>query len=122
MPVYETLTAEAFTPNWKGEIAVRVNDILRRRKGQFSDKLEDIHMNIESRLREMIGPSAGKLHTARSRNDQVCLDIRLYLRNEVDETVKEIDRYRSSWTEPDLPVCRTPQAFPLGDPLLVRDQ
>ena len=59
---------------------------------QFSDKLEDIHMNIESRLREIIGPSAGKLHTARSRNDQVCLDIRLYLRNEVDETVKEIDR------------------------------
>ena len=59
---------------------------------QFSDKLEDIHMNIESRLREIIGPSAGKLHTARSRNDQVCLDIRLYLRNEVDGTVKEIDR------------------------------
>ena len=59
---------------------------------QFSDKLEDIHMNIESRLREIIGPTAGKLHTARSRNDQVCLDIRLYLRNEVDETVKEIDR------------------------------
>lgn len=59
---------------------------------QFSDKLEDIHMNIESRLREMIGPAAGKLHTARSRNDQVCLDIRLYLRNEVDEAVKEIDR------------------------------
>ena len=59
---------------------------------QFSDKLEDIHMNIERRLREIIGPSAGKLHTARSRNDQVCLDIRLYLRNEVDETVKEIDR------------------------------
>ena len=59
---------------------------------EFSDKLEDIHMNIESRLREIIGPTAGKLHTARSRNDQVCLDIRLYLRNEVDETVKEIDR------------------------------
>jgi argininosuccinate lyase len=44
---------------------------------EFSDKLEDIHMNIESRLREIIGPTAGKLHTARSRNDQVCLDIRL---------------------------------------------
>ena len=58
---------------------------------EFSEKLEDIHMNIESRLREIIGPTAGKLHTARSRNDQVCLDIRLYLRNEVDETIKEID-------------------------------
>ena len=59
---------------------------------QFKDELEDIHMNIESRLRELIGPTAGKLHTARSRNDQVCLDIRLYLRNEVEETVKEITR------------------------------
>ncbi|MBT5868033.1 MAG: argininosuccinate lyase, partial [Nitrospinaceae bacterium] len=59
---------------------------------EFSDKLEDIHMNIESRLRDIIGPTAGKLHTARSRNDQVCLDIRLYLRNEVDEAVHEIDR------------------------------
>ena len=58
---------------------------------QFKDELEDIHMNIESRLRKLIGPTAGKLHTARSRNDQVCLDIRLYLRNEVDETVKEIN-------------------------------
>ena len=51
-------------------------------KFKFSEKLEDIHMNIESRLGEIIGPTAGKLHTARSRNDQVCLDIRLYLRNE----------------------------------------
>ena len=59
---------------------------------EFSDKLEDIHMNIESRLREIIGPTAGKLHTARSRNDQVCLDIRLYLRSEVDEAVKAIIR------------------------------
>jgi len=59
---------------------------------QFKDELEDIHMNIESRLRELIGPTAGKLHTARSRNDQVCLDIRLYLRNEVEESVKEINR------------------------------
>ena len=58
---------------------------------EFSEKLEDIHMNIESRLKEIIGSTAGKLHTARSRNDQVCLDIRLYLRNEVDETIKEID-------------------------------
>ena len=46
---------------------------------EFSEKLEDIHMNIESRLRKIIGSTAGKLHTARSRNDQVCLDIRLYL-------------------------------------------
>ena len=63
-------------------------------EGRFkcSDSLEDIHMNIENRLREIIGPVAGKLHTARSRNDQVCLDIRLYLRKEIDDIVGEINR------------------------------
>jgi len=59
---------------------------------KFSDSLEDIHMNIENRLREIIGPVAGKLHTARSRNDQVCLDIRLYLRKEINDIVNELDR------------------------------
>ena len=57
---------------------------------EFSVRLEDIHMNIESRLREIIGPVAGKLHTARSRNDQVCLDIRLYLRKEIENIVGEL--------------------------------
>jgi argininosuccinate lyase len=47
----------------------------------FSTSLEDIHMNIESRLREIIGDAAGKLHTARSRNDQVATDLRLYARD-----------------------------------------
>ena len=58
---------------------------------EFSVRLEDIHMNIESRLREIIGPVAGKLHTARSRNDQVCLDIRLYLRKEIEDIVCELN-------------------------------
>ncbi|HKY08476.1 MAG TPA: lyase family protein, partial [Candidatus Binatia bacterium] len=49
----------------------------------FSPADEDIHMNIERRLTELIGPAGGKLHTARSRNDQVALDMRLYLRDEV---------------------------------------
>jgi argininosuccinate lyase len=52
-------------------------------KFKFSVSLEDIHMNIESKLIEKIGPVGGKLHTARSRNDQVALDIRLYLRDEL---------------------------------------
>lgn len=51
----------------------------------FKIELEDIHMNIESRLREIIGDVAGKLHTARSRNDQVALDFRLFVRDEIDE-------------------------------------
>jgi len=50
---------------------------------QFSQADEDIHMNIERRLTELIGPAGGKLHTARSRNDQVALDMRLFLRDEV---------------------------------------
>ena len=48
----------------------------------FSRALEDIHMNVESRLRELIGPAAGRLHTARSRNDQVALDFRLWVRDQ----------------------------------------
>ena len=50
----------------------------------FSRTLEDIHMNIEARLGELIGPAAGKLHTARSRNDQVATDFRLYVRETID--------------------------------------
>ena len=52
-------------------------------KFEFSPADEDIHMNIERRLTEKIGAAGGKLHTARSRNDQVALDMRLYLRDEV---------------------------------------
>ena len=51
----------------------------------FSRALEDIHMNIESRLAEIIGPDAGRLHTARSRNDQVAVDFRLWVRDAVDD-------------------------------------
>jgi argininosuccinate lyase len=50
----------------------------------FTRALEDIHLNIESRLHELIGPVAGKLHTARSRNDQVATDLRLYIRDEIE--------------------------------------
>jgi len=50
----------------------------------FSRALEDIHLNIESRLKEIVGPVAGRLHTARSRNDQVALDFRLYVRDTID--------------------------------------
>ena len=53
-------------------------------KFKFSRALEDIHMNVESRLAELIGPSAGRLHTARSRNDQVATDFKLYIRDTID--------------------------------------
>ncbi|KQZ14777.1 argininosuccinate lyase [Mesorhizobium sp. Root554] len=51
-------------------------------KFAFSTRLEDIHMNVEARLAELIGPAAGRLHTARSRNDQVAVDFRLWVKDE----------------------------------------
>ncbi len=67
------------------KIAHGLNTILKEiESGQFafSTRLEDIHMNVEARLAELIGPAAGRLHTARSRNDQVALDFRLWVKDE----------------------------------------
>src|SRR3546814_20841056 len=50
----------------------------------FQTSLEDIHMNVEARLAELIGDAAGRLHTARSRNDQVATDVRRWTRDAVD--------------------------------------
>ena len=59
---------------------------------QFDDSLEDIHMHIESRLVEIVGPAGQKLHTARSRNDQVALDVRMYLRDHTAQTIHRLHR------------------------------
>jgi argininosuccinate lyase len=56
----------------------------------YSKALEDIHMNVESRLREIVGDPAARLHTARSRNDQVALDIRLWMRDAHDRTEEQL--------------------------------
>lgn len=67
------------------KIEAGLHDVLKEiesGKFEFSRKLEDIHMNIEARLAERIGPSAGRLHTARSRNDQVAVDFRLWVKSE----------------------------------------
>ncbi|MBN2427987.1 MAG: argininosuccinate lyase [Deltaproteobacteria bacterium] len=66
---------------------------------EFSVALEDIHMNIEARLIERIGPVGGKLHTARSRNDQVALDIRLYLRDEIRTLLGQLQRLGQALVE-----------------------
>ena len=58
----------------------------------WSVSLEDVHMNIESRLTEMIGDAGKKLHTGRSRNDQVATDIRLFMRDHIDKTLEELKR------------------------------
>src|SRR5512133_3205819 len=57
----------------------------------FSVSLEDIHMNIEARLSQRIGDAGKRLHTGRSRNDQVALDIRLYLRDEIAAVCSYLD-------------------------------
>ena len=56
----------------------------------YSRQLEDIHMNVESRLRELIGDAAGRLHTARSRNDQVATDFKLYVRDTIDHFLDQL--------------------------------
>ena len=74
-------------PDEAEQIARGLDQIIAEIEGgkfAFSRKLEDIHMNVESRLAELIGPVAGKLHTARSRNDQVATDFRLYVRDEIE--------------------------------------
>ena len=59
-------------------------------KFDFSASLEDIHMNVEARLAELVGEPAGRLHTARSRNDQVATDLRLWVRERLDETAEGV--------------------------------
>ena len=63
---------------------------IERGRFQFRTELEDIHMNVEARLFEKIGDVAGKLHTARSRNDQMALDLRLFVKEEILRTIGEI--------------------------------
>ncbi|MGA2892551.1 MAG: argininosuccinate lyase [Xanthobacteraceae bacterium] len=69
--------------------------------GKFSFKraLEDIHMNVESRLAALIGPAAGRLHTARSRNDQVATDFRLWVRDAIDEIDAALASYQRALAE-----------------------
>ena len=62
----------------------------------WSTELEDVHMNVESRLRDLIGPAAGRLHTARSRNDQVATDFRLYVRDRIDAFDAELAELQST--------------------------
>jgi len=69
--------------------------------GRFAFKraLEDIHMNVEARLAELIGPAAGRLHTARSRNDQVATDFRLWVRDAIDDLDASLAGYQCALAE-----------------------
>src|SRR5712691_7136905 len=65
----------------------------------FKRELEDIHMNVEARLSELIGPAAGRLHTARSRNDQVATDFKLYVRDAIDAIDGSLRDYQRALAE-----------------------
>ena len=81
------------------QILKGLRDIATELKGgtfPFRSEYEDIHMNIEARLLEKIGPVGGRLHTARSRNDQVALDLRLFLREETRGLLKLLVKLRKS--------------------------
>jgi len=67
-----------------------IREEIRRGEMEFLLSLEDIHMHVENRLLEKIGPPGGKLHTGRSRNDQVALDMHLYVKKEILETTELI--------------------------------
>jgi argininosuccinate lyase len=73
----------------------------------FSAELEDIHLNVESRLKDIIGAAAGRLHTARSRNDQVATDFRLYIRDTVDHLDSQLKDLQQALAEKAFAHART---------------
>ena len=94
----------------------------------FSVALEDIHMNIEARLQQIIGPPAGRLHTARSRNDQVATDFRLWVRGQMDAAITAITalqkaflgqaRLGADWVMPGFTHLQTAQPVTWGHHML----
>ncbi|ALP54705.1 argininosuccinate lyase [Candidatus Tenderia electrophaga] len=74
----------------------RVEQEIETGQFQWSVSLEDVHMNVEARLTALIGEAGKKLHTGRSRNDQVATDIRLYLRDEIDAIQAELKRLQTA--------------------------
>ena len=80
---------------------------------KFKRSLEDIHMNVEARLAELIGPAAGRLHTARSRNDQVATDFKLWVREAIAAAASvSMTKSRSDTASSELAIGRAkPSAF-----------
>ena len=72
----------------------RIGRNIERGQLELDESLEDIHMNVEAQLTVEAGKVAQKLHTARSRNDQVVLDVRMYLRDEVNNVLRGLTKLR----------------------------
>ena len=85
-----------------GKLAQGLDTILAEMNAgtfDFKRALEDIHMNVESRLTELVGPAAGRLHTARSRNDQVATDFKLWVRGAIDDIDHALTAFQRALTE-----------------------
>lgn len=91
------LSDDEFEAIAEGLVAIKAE--IERGEFNWSIAREDVHMNIEARLIENIGDVGKKLHTGRSRNDQVATDIRLYLRDEMDAILAELKRLQSALVE-----------------------
>ena len=68
----------------------RIKNEIIKKKFPYDENLEDIHMNIEKRLTDLIGEDAGFIHTARSRNDQVITDFKIWLKKSTNDTIKSL--------------------------------
>jgi argininosuccinate lyase len=94
------LAKQGIIPQEDADAIVRGLEDVRREfedgRFPFRRELEDIHMNIEVRLRELIGEAADRLHTARSRNDQVIADVRLYLKDVIGQTLAALRRLQGA--------------------------
>ena len=73
-----------------------IKEEIEQGKFEFKPELEDIHMNIEARLIEKVGETGGKLHTARSRNDQVALDLRLFTKEAISDTLLSLKKFQQA--------------------------
>ena len=69
---------------------LQIREEIAQGKFQMDERLEDVHMNVETRLTQIVGAAAGRLHTARSRNDQVVTDLRLWLKEAIAETIASL--------------------------------
>ena len=94
------LAKQGIIANSDAEVIIKglssIREEIEQGKFLFKRELEDIHMNVEARLFEKIGDVAGKLHTARSRNDQIALDLRLFAKEEILKTIDRIKALQSS--------------------------
>ena len=78
---------------------LQIREELEQGTFEMNERLEDVHMNVEARLGEIAGPAAGRLHTARSRNDQVVTDLRLWMKEAIAESIASLHDLQISLVE-----------------------